>query len=93
MKEKKIPMRSCAVTREKLPKKDLLRFVRTPEGEVIIDEVGKANGRGAYAKKDKDVIAKAKVSKVLERALETVIADEVYDKAINIVEEVIDDLV
>lgn len=93
MKEKKIPMRSCAVTREKLPKKDLLRFVRTPEGEVIIDEVGKANGRGAYIKKDKDVIAKAKVSKVLERALETVIADEVYDKAINIVEEVIDDLV
>ncbi len=93
MKEKKIPMRSCAVTREKLPKKDLLRFVRTPEGEVIIDEVGKANGRGAYVKKDKDVIAKAKVSKVLERALETVIADEVYDKAINIVEEVIDDLV
>lgn len=93
MKEKKIPMRSCAVTREKLPRKDLLRFVRTPEGEVIIDEVGKANGRGAYVKKDKDVIAKAKVSKVLERALETVIADEVYDKAINIVEEVIDDLV
>lgn len=93
MKEKKIPMRSCAVTKEKLPKKDLLRFVRTPEGEVIIDEVGKANGRGAYVKKDKDVIAKAKVSKVLERALETVIADEVYDKAINIVEEVIDDLV
>ena len=48
---KKIPMRSCIVTKEKLPKKELIRVVRTPEGNVIVDETGKANGRGAYLKK------------------------------------------
>ena len=48
MKTRKIPMRTCVVTREKLPKGELIRVVRTPEGEVIIDETGKANGRGAY---------------------------------------------
>ena len=47
MKVKKIPLRSCVVTKEKLPKKDLLRVVRTPEGDVIVDLSGKANGRGA----------------------------------------------
>lgn len=93
MKVKKIPMRSCVVSREKLPKKDLLRFVRTPEGEVEIDLTGKANGRGAYVKKDKAVIEKAKATKVLERILETAIADEVYAKAIEIVENLVDELI
>lgn len=93
MKVKKIPMRSCVVSREKLPKKDLLRFVRTPEGEVEIDLTGKANGRGAYVKKDKAVIEKAKANKVLERILETAIADEVYAKAIEIVENLVDELI
>ena len=50
MKVKKIPLRTCVITREKLPKKDLLRIVRTPEGEVLVDETGKMNGRGAYIK-------------------------------------------
>lgn len=93
MKVKKIPMRSCVVSREKLPKKDLLRFVRTPEGEVEIDLTGKANGRGAYVKKDKAVIEKAKATKVLERILEIAIADEVYAKAIEIVENLVDELI
>ena len=48
MKVKKIPMRTCVVTHEKLPKQELIRVVRTPEQEVIIDLNGKANGRGAY---------------------------------------------
>ena len=48
---KKIPMRSCVITKEKLPKKELIRVVRTPDGEVIIDVSGKAYGRGAYLKK------------------------------------------
>lgn len=48
---KKIPMRTCVVTREKLEKKDLLRVVRTPEGKVIVDDTLKSNGRGAYLKK------------------------------------------
>ena len=52
MKVKKIPMRTCVVTKENLPKKELLRIVRTPEGTVEVDESGKKNGRGAYIKKD-----------------------------------------
>ena len=56
MKVKKIPLRTCVITREKLPKKDLLRIVRTPEGNVLVDETGKMNGRGAYIKKDIQVL-------------------------------------
>ena len=48
MKVKKIPMRSCLVTRERLPKQELIRVVRTPEGNVVVDTTGKVNGRGAY---------------------------------------------
>ena len=47
MKQKKIPMRTCVVTNEKLPKKELLRIVKTPENEIKMDETGKMNGRGA----------------------------------------------
>lgn len=80
---KKIPMRTCVITREKLEKKDLIRVVRTPEGSVVIDETGKMNGRGAYLKKDIEVINKAQKSKVLERVLETSINDELYDNLRN----------
>ena len=80
---KKIPMRSCLITKEKLPKKDLIRIVRTPEGTVIIDEIGKANGRGAYLKKDIEVINKAKNNKVLERVLEVKVQDSIYDELIE----------
>ena len=80
MKIKKIPMRTCVVTREKFPKKELTRVVRTPEGIVIVDESGKANGRGAYLKKDLAVIEKAQKSKVLNRQLETEIPDMIYEE-------------
>jgi len=60
MKTKKIPLRTCVVTKENLPKKDLLRIVRTPEGEVKADETGKLNGRGAYIKKDLEVLEQAR---------------------------------
>ena len=63
MKNKKIPMRSCVVTKEKLPKQELLRVVRTPEGTIIVDDTLKANGRGCYLKKDLEVIKKAETSK------------------------------
>ena len=53
---KKIPMRTCIVTGEKLPKKELIRVVRTPEGNVVVDESGKVNGRGAYLKKSKEAL-------------------------------------
>ena len=83
MKMKKIPMRSCIVTREKLPKQELVRVVRTPEGNVIIDTTGKANGRGAYLKNDKEVIEKARKSKILDRTLEVQISDEIYEELLK----------
>lgn len=76
---KKVPLRSCAVTKEKCEKNDLFRIVRTPEKEVVYDQTGKQNGKGAYLKKDKDVVLKAKKTKVLERLLEVNIPDEIYD--------------
>lgn len=83
MKQKKIPMRSCIVTKEKLPKKELIRIVRTPEGNVIIDESGKANGRGAYLKKDLEVITKARKSKILNRVLEVEMPDALFDELVD----------
>jgi len=84
MKMKKIPMRSCVVTKEKLPKQELVRIVRTPEGNVIIDLKGKANGRGAYLKKDLEVIEKARKSKILDRTLEVSVGDEIYEELKNL---------
>ena len=80
MKVKKIPMRTCVVTGEKLPKKDLLRIVKTPERNIVPDESGKMNGRGAYIKKDIEVVEKAKKNKSLERHLECTIDDSVYEE-------------
>lgn len=85
MKNKKIPMRSCVVTREKLPKGELLRIVRATDGTIVADETGKINGRGAYIKKDSEVLLLAKKNKALERALETTIDDSVYDEILNII--------
>ncbi len=84
MKEKKAVLRTCVVTRESLEKKDLFRVVRTPEKEVVIDIKGKANGRGAYLKKDKEVILKAKKSKILDKQLEVAVPDSIYDELINL---------
>ena len=83
MKIKKIPMRTCVVTGEKCEKKDLLRVVRNNEGMVFVDDTLKANGRGAYLKKDKDVIEKARKTKVLERHLEVKIEDEIYNELLT----------
>jgi len=80
MKNKKIPMRSCVVTKEKLPKQELLRIVRTTDMNVVIDDTGKINGRGAYIKKDIDVLDKAIKSKALERHLEITISNDLYDE-------------
>lgn len=83
MKTKKIPMRTCVITREKLPKQELIRVVRTPEGNVIIDETGRANGRGAYLKKDATVFEKAKKSKVLNRMLEVEVPDQIFEELVK----------
>ncbi len=85
MKTKKIPMRSCVVTKEKYPKMELVRIVRTPENEVIVDLTGKANGRGAYLKKDITVIEKAQKTKVLNKILEIEVKEEIYNELKNLV--------
>lgn len=84
---KKVPLRTCVVSHEKCEKKDLLRVVRTPLGEVVYDSTGKLNGKGAYLKKSIEVINKAKKTKILEKALEVSISDEVYDNLERIINE------
>ena len=84
---KKIPMRTCLATGEKLPKKELIRVVRTPEGNVIVDESGKANGRGAYLKKSIEAIEKARKSKILNKKLEVEVPDSIYEELKSIVGE------
>ena len=86
MKVKKIPLRTCVITHEKLPKQELLRIVRTPENKVEVDLTGKLNGHGAYIKKDKDTIEKARKSKALDRYLEVEISNEKYDEMLNTLE-------
>lgn len=78
MKRKKIPMRMCVGCRESKPKQELIRVVRSPEGEVHIDLKGKAPGRGAYICYNVECLDKAIKHKSLERALEEKISEEVY---------------
>lgn len=80
MKIKKTPMRSCVISREKLPKNELVRVVRTPEGNVIIDETGKANGRGAYLKKDIETFEKAEKTQILNKRLEVEVPSSIYEE-------------
>lgn len=87
MKIKKIPMRCCVVTKERLEKKDLIRIVKTPIKTIEIDLTGKMNGRGAYIKRDIEVVNKAKKSKILDKTLETDIPDTIYEELIKIINE------
>ena len=80
---KKIPMRKCVATGELLPKKDLIRIVRTPEGELQIDLTGKANGHGAYLKKSPDAVEAAKKNKALSKALGTEIPDTLWKELLK----------
>ena len=83
MKERKVPMRTCVVSHEKLMKKDLLRVVRNNSNEVFVDDTLKANGRGAYLKKDASVIEQARKTKVLEHHLDVKIDDNIYDELLT----------
>ena len=76
---KKIPMRTCVVSREKLPKNELIRVVKTDDG-VIVDLTGKVNGHGVYLKKDAAVFEKAKKTKVLNKLLETTVEESVFEE-------------
>ena len=87
MKTRKIPLRTCVITKEQLPKKELIRVVRAKEGYVEVDETGKMNGRGAYIKKDLDVLEKASKTKALEKKLECDIDESVYEEIRKIIEK------
>ena len=76
--QKKIPQRQCMGCRERKAKKELIRVVRSPEGEVSLDFHGKKNGRGAYVCPQMDCLKKALRSKALERSLEVPIPEEIY---------------
>ena len=76
---KKVPMRTCCGCRQSFPKKELIRIVRTPEGEVVIDYSGKKAGRGAYICDKPECIEKCVKNKILGRVFEQEISSEVYD--------------
>lgn len=80
MKTRKIPMRMCTGCRERKPKQELIRVVRTPEGPIVIDRTGRKNGRGAYICRDNAAcLEKAVKTRMLERSLEAAIDPEVYE--------------
>ena len=85
LKQKKIPMRSCVVTKEKYPKKELIRVVRDTDGVVRVDITGKVNGHGAYLKKDLEVVEKARKTKILDRYLNVDVKEEVYEELEKII--------
>ncbi len=81
---KKIPYRTCVITKEKYPKEDLIRVVKNKENEILIDLTGKVNGRGVYLKKDIKVIEKAHNNKSLDRSLQIKIPESVYEELIDL---------
>ena len=84
---KKIPLRKCVATNERLPKHELVRIVKNNEGKVFIDLTGKANGRGAYLKRSNEAIDIAIKKNSLSRALECKVEQEIYDELRKLVSE------
>lgn len=87
MKRRKIPMRKCVASGEMLPKRELIRVVRSQEGEVSIDQTGKQPGRGAYLSKDKACIEKAKQRNILGNHLKVEIDDSIYEDLIALADK------
>ncbi len=78
-KEKKIPMRQCLGCREMHPKRELIRIVKSKEGEISLDPAGKLPGRGAYICRSTECLGRVKKSRGLERAFSQQISQEIYD--------------
>jgi uncharacterized protein len=83
VKPRKVPLRRCVVTGERFDKKELLRIVRTTDGDFLIDETGKVNGRGAYVQKNKAVIAKAQKAKTLDKTFGQSVPDSIYEELLK----------
>ena len=84
---KKITLRRCVATKESYQKKQLIRIVKTPEKQVIVDESGRANGRGAYIKKSKEALEIAIKKKAISRALDIDIPQEIYDQLYSLMKD------
>ena len=87
MNKRKVPLRKCVVTKEQLPKQQLVRIVKNKELGVLVDTKGKINGRGAYLKLDEKVILKAKKSNALRRHLDTEIPESIYEELLGLLNE------
>lgn len=79
-KVKKVPLRKCLATNMQFPKKEMIRVVRTPEGNIIVDEKGKANGRGAYISKSLEAVDIAQKKKLFDKQLEVAVPLEIYEE-------------
>jgi uncharacterized protein len=84
---KKVPMRKCVATGEMKPKKELVRIVRSKEGDVSIDLTGKKSGRGAYLSKDKEAVLLAKKKNILSNHLEVSIGETLYEELLELIEK------
>ncbi len=80
-------MRKCVATGEMRPKKELVRIVRSKEGEVSVDVTGKKSGRGAYLSKDKEAVDLAKKRNILSKQLETQVDNAIYDELYDLIEK------
>jgi predicted RNA-binding protein YlxR (DUF448 family) len=78
-KKSNIPLRRCMVTGVQLPKASLLRLVRTPQGQLVIDPTGKLNGRGAYVQKDVNLLDRLKKTQLLKKQFAVVVDDAFYE--------------
>ncbi len=79
MAEKKIPLRKCTGCNEMKPKKELIRVLKTPDEEIVLDKTGKKNGRGAYLCNSIECLKQAAKTKGLERSLQIKIPEEIYE--------------
>lgn len=77
---KKVPLRRCVATNLQLPKKELIRIVKTPDGQVVVDKTGKVNGHGAYLQISCEAFEIAKNKKILDKVLDTKVNDEIYEE-------------
>ncbi len=84
---KKVPMRKCVATGEMKPKKELVRIVRSQEGDVSIDLTGKKSGRGAYLSKDKEAVLQAKKKNILSNHLQVSIEESLYEELLELIEK------
>lgn len=86
MKQRKVPMRKCVISNEMKPKKDMVRIVRSKEGDVTIDPSGKKNGRGAYVSVEPELVEDGKNRDVLSYALNVEVTPTFYDELYEYVE-------